>query len=113
MWKNAVLLTAVARLWAADINALVRDGLNFSAQGQYDKAAKCYREALAIDPKLAPVQLNLGLAEFKRGRFGDAVPPLKAALALEPDSFQARTLLGMSYYGARRYSDAVTTLAPA
>ena len=52
MWKHAVLLTAVARLWAADINALVRDGLNFSAQGQYDKAAKCYREALAIDPKL-------------------------------------------------------------
>lgn len=95
------------------LERLTSAGLEFSRKEQYIAAADCYRKALAIDPKLLPAQLNLGLAEFKLGHFGKALPPFRAALQLDPSSFQARTLLGMSYYGAGDYAEASRTIAPA
>src|SRR6202171_2426152 len=95
------------------LDQLISTGLELSHQGAYGPAADCYRKAVAMDPKLGPVQLNLGLAEFKQGRFERAVAPFRAALELDPASFQARTLLGMSYYGERQYGLAAKTLAAA
>ena len=93
-----------------DINALANAGLALSHAQQYDAAAVCYRKVLAIDPNIPQIQLNLGLAEFKRGRFREATEPFLAVLKLDPKDLQARTLLGMSYYGSRMFKDAAASL---
>jgi tetratricopeptide (TPR) repeat protein len=93
-----------------DIPALAQAGVEFSHQQHFKEAADCYRKALAIDPKLRELQLNLGLAEFKLGDFHAAIGPLGATAALDPTNLQARTLLGMSYYGAGMFAKAVPEL---
>jgi tetratricopeptide (TPR) repeat protein len=65
---------------------------------------------LAIDPDIAAIQLNLGLAEFKSGAFREAIAPFQSAVRLDPKNFQAVTMLGMAYFGARMYPEAADTL---
>jgi tetratricopeptide (TPR) repeat protein len=101
---------ALAARNKGDIPALANAGLDFSRQRHYREAADCYRKALALEPKVRELQLNLGLAEFKLGDFQAALGPLGAVLATDPESLQARTLLGMSYYGAGMYAKAVPEL---
>ena len=93
-----------------DANACATLGFVLSKEEKYQEAISAYQKAIALDPKLPGIHLNLGLAEFKLGRFPEAVAPLKAALAADPNNFQARTLLGMSYYGAKRFDQAVKHL---
>jgi tetratricopeptide (TPR) repeat protein len=93
-----------------NISALAAAGLALSRARQYDAAAGCYRKILAIDPNIPPIQLDLGLAEFKSGRFREAIEPFQAVLRLDPKNMQARTLLGMSYYGSRMFKDAAAHL---
>ncbi len=42
-------------------------GVVLSRQRQYRDAAAAYRKALALNPRLPGIALNLGLAEFKQG----------------------------------------------
>ena len=91
--------------------ALATLGVVFSQEKKFDDAIRAYKKALALDPKLPGLQLNLGLAHFKQGNFPAAIPPLNAAIAADPQSAQARTLLGLSYYGAKKFADASTQLA--
>src|ERR1041385_7035276 len=61
------------RLWVQDhpkdAAALASLGLVFSKQEKYKDAVAAYRKAIALNPRLAGIQLNLGLAEFKGGNF--------------------------------------------
>jgi Flp pilus assembly protein TadD len=59
-----------------DARAFASLGVVLSKQQSYKEAASAYRRALALDPRLPSIQLNLGLAEFKQGHFGSAIPPL-------------------------------------
>jgi tetratricopeptide (TPR) repeat protein len=79
-------------------------------RGAYSEAAAAYRKALALNPNLPGIRLNLGLAEFKQGHFRAAIPPLAAVLRSDASNMQARTLLGLSYYGARQYVQAAKHL---
>ena len=90
-------------------------GVILSKEQKYQEAASAYEKAIALDPKLPGVQLNLGLAEFKQGHFQAAlIAPLHAASVAEPHNLQASTLLGLSYYGAKRFAEAIKYLdAPA
>jgi tetratricopeptide (TPR) repeat protein len=85
-------------------------GVVFSQEKKFDDAIRAYKRALALDPALPGLQLNLGLAHFKQGHFPAAIAPLNAALAADPQSLQARTLLGLSFYGAKRFADASVQL---
>ena len=49
-----------------DARAFASLGVVLARQEKYAEAAAAYRKALALDPKLAGIELNLGLAEFKR-----------------------------------------------
>jgi Flp pilus assembly protein TadD len=117
-------LAEAAQAWQEVTRANPRDGAAFASLGvvlakgqKYPEAAVAYRKALALNPKLPGLQLNLGLAEFKQGHFAAAIDPLKAAVGTEstnsPKQLQARTLLGLSYYGTQRYAEAVKELEPA
>ena len=92
---------------------IAKTGIALSARQQYQAAADCYRKALAINPKIPELQLNLALAEFKLGRFRAAIGPLKVVLAAKPGNMQARTLLGMSYYGLSQFAEALPFLEAA
>lgn len=96
----------------ASFEDLANEGLKNSRLGHYEVAAACYRRALAVNPHIAPVQLNLALAEFKLGHFAKAISPLQLVISMDSTNAQARALLGMSFYGASRFADAVEMLDP-
>src|SRR5579863_1787871 len=52
-----------------DAAAFASLGVVLSREQKYAEAAAAYRKALALDPTLPGMQLDLGLAEFKQGHF--------------------------------------------
>src|ERR1039457_7074211 len=85
-------------------------GLGLAREGKYELAIPHYRAAIALDPHLPGIYLNLGLAYMKLNKFPDAATALEGAAQADPSSFQARVLLGMSYYACRRFDGAATQL---
>jgi tetratricopeptide (TPR) repeat protein len=86
-------------------------------QERYKEAIPLYRKALAINPKVPGLRLNLGLALFKDGQLKEAIPEFARLLkATPPDSSEAQRLtilLGMAHYGLAEYADAVPFLRQA
>jgi tetratricopeptide (TPR) repeat protein len=112
-------LAGAAELWLAvtqrnpqDADAFAHMGFILAKEQKYQDAESSYRKALALNPSLPGLELNLGLAEFKQGNFRAAVPAFKSALAADPSSAQARSLLGMSYYATKEYGLAIEYLDP-
>lgn len=83
-------------------------GVTLAKQQDYRGAIQAYQHALAIDPRLPNLNLNLGLAYFKQGKFREAL----AAFQKEAASDRITTLKGMSYYGLGDYRQAAETLQP-
>src|SRR5215467_5601903 len=63
VWK------AVVQRNPQDAAAFAQLGVTLSKQQRYQEAASAYRRALALDPQLPGIELNLGLAEFKQAHF--------------------------------------------
>jgi serine/threonine-protein kinase len=57
-------------------------------------ATAAVKQALTINPDLAPVHYSLGNMLFQTGRYQEAKESLRRALALQPDSDDAHRLLG-------------------
>jgi tetratricopeptide (TPR) repeat protein len=97
--------------------ALAHLGLIASHEERYKDAAAYYRKALAINPNLPGLRLNLGLALFKSGEMKEAVPVftqlLKSAAPDSPEAQRYTILLAMSYYGSEQYAQAVPLLKQA
>ncbi len=108
---------AILKAHPGNAEALAHLGLIASHEEQYKDAAAYYRKALAVDPKLPGVRLNLGLALFKDGEMKEAVPVfaqlLKAAAPDSPEAQRYTILLAMSHYGALEYAQAVPLLKQA
>jgi tetratricopeptide (TPR) repeat protein len=83
-------------------------GVSLSQKEDYKGAVQAYRKALAIDPRLPNLYLNLGLAYFKQGDFQQALD----AFQKEPRSDRTVTLIGMSQFGLGQYKQAAATLQP-
>ncbi len=108
---------AVLKAQPGNAEALAHLGLIASHEEHYKDAAAYYRKALAIDPKLPGVRLNLGLALFKGGEMKEAAPVfaqlLKSAAPDSPEAQRYTILLAMSHYGAQEYAQAVPLLKQA
>jgi len=108
---------AILKAQPGNAEALAHLGLIASHQEDYKDAAAYYRKALAVNPKLPGVRLNLGLALFKSGKMKEAVPVfeqlLKSAAPDSPDAQRYTILLAMSDYGAQDYAQAVPLLKQA
>ena len=75
-----------------------------------------YRKALALNPSVPGVRLNLGLALFKGGEPKEALPEFQRLLkaATNPDENQRLTILvGMAHYGLGEYAAATPYLKTA
>jgi tetratricopeptide (TPR) repeat protein len=92
-------------------------GLLEARQEHYKEAAPLYRKALAMNPRVPGLRLNLGLALFKLGDFKGAIPEFTQAFKeADPASPQAQRLtilIGMSHYGLADYAEAVPFLKKA
>jgi tetratricopeptide (TPR) repeat protein len=111
-------------IWRAILNTHQRDpeplahlGLLEARQGHYKEAVPLYRRALAINPNVAGLRLNLALALFKAGELKAAIPEFdilrKSAPAGSPDEQRITILTGMAYYGLGDYVKAAPYLKEA
>ena len=108
---------AVLNTHPADAEAYAHLGLLEARQEHYKEAVPLYRKALALNPSMPGLRLNLGLALFKSGALKDAAdtftPLLKSQPDSSPEALRLTTLIGLARYGAGDYAAAVPYLRKA
>lgn len=85
------VFAASSMVWAATNDSFTSGGEAFRA-GKFTDAAKALREAAARQPASGTL-LNLGLAEWRRGRPGAAIQAWERALWIDPHDAGARANL--------------------
>src|SRR3569833_2586129 len=107
----------VLKLSPRDAEAIARLGLLEARQEHYDKAVDRYKRAIALNPEMPGLRLNLGLALFKAGQMRHAsttfTPLLKSLPADSQEALRVTTLIGLARYGAGDYGGAVPFLKTA
>lgn len=92
-------------------------GLLEARQEHYDQAVPLYRKALALNPAISGLRLNLGLALFKSGEAKEALqnfkPLLNATALSSPERQRLTVLVGMCYYALGEYAQAALYLKQA
>jgi tetratricopeptide (TPR) repeat protein len=104
---------AIATANPQNAEAFAHLGLIEAHKEHYDEAIADYRKALALDPALPGLQMNLGLALFKAKDFKDSVKAFTAELKKHPDDQRLTILLGMAHYGMGDYFVAIPYLKKA
>jgi tetratricopeptide (TPR) repeat protein len=116
--------TEAEEAWKAVSNAQPANPLPFAHLGllearqeHYTQAIALYRKAMALNPTMPGLHLNLGLAYFKDGEYKKAIeiftPLLKAAAQNADETQRLSVLIGMSYYGLGENAAAVPYLKDA
>jgi tetratricopeptide (TPR) repeat protein len=85
-------------------------GVVLSDEGKIDAAVRQCETALRLNPELYGVNLDLGIAYFRKADYLKALAPLQKYLLARPASSQARELLGLSYMELDRYQQAIDSL---
>jgi len=104
---------ALAKRYPANPEPLAHLGLLEARQEHYTEAVGYYRKALALDPAMPGLRLNLGLAFFKNGDYKQAIQTFTPLLKAQPDDQRLTVLMGMSHYGLREYATAAPYLKQA
>jgi tetratricopeptide (TPR) repeat protein len=101
----------------ADAEAYAHLGFLQARQEHYKEAVPLYRKALALDPAMPGLRLNLGLALFKAGALKEAIqeflPILKQEPPASPQAQRVTALIGIAEYGVGQYAAAVPYLKTA
>jgi tetratricopeptide (TPR) repeat protein len=92
-------------------------GLLEARQEHYKEAVPLYRKALALNPFMPGLRLNLGLSLFKSGALKEAASTFTSLLKTQPpsslDELRLTTLIGLAWYGSGEYVAAVPYLKKA
>lgn len=100
-----------------DAEACAHMGLLEARQEHYKQAVPLYRKALAIDPAMLGLRLNLGLALFKGGELKEAIQTfvslLKSQPPSSPEAQRLTALIGIAEYGVGEFAAAVPFLKTA
>jgi len=104
---------SIARSNPQSAEAFAHLGLIEARRERYDDAIVNYRKALALNPELPGLQMNLGLALFKAKDFKESIKPFSAELKKHPDDQRLTILLGMAHYGMGDYFVAIPYLRKA
>jgi len=101
----------------SDAEACAHLGLLEAHQEHYKEAIVFYRKALATNPAMPGVRLNLGLSLFKSGEMKEAIQIFAQLLKSERQGSQEEkrlsTLIGMAHFGLGEYAAAVPYLRKA
>ncbi len=108
---------AYLKVHPADPEPYAQLGLLEARQEHYKEAVPLYRKALAMNPHVKGLRLNLGLALFKLGDLKEALPEFTQSLQEagpgSPEAQRLTILIGMSHYGLAEYAEAVPFLREA
>ncbi len=77
-----------------------------------DQAIRYFQTARRLAPKLAGLDLDLGLAYYQKKDFKDAIPEFSAVLETDPQNLQARYLMGLCYFVLDQYAEVIRALQP-
>jgi tetratricopeptide (TPR) repeat protein len=102
--------SALARQYPKNPEPLAHMALIEARQEHYTEAIKLYRRAMALNPAMPGLRLNLGIALFKAGDYQQAVTDLAPLLKAQPDDQRLNILIGMSHYGLGHFDEASTLL---
>jgi tetratricopeptide (TPR) repeat protein len=105
--------SALAQQYPSNPEPLAHLGLIEAKQEHYTEAIKFYKRAMALNPAMPGLQLNLGIALFKAGDYEKTVAELGPLLKTHPDNQQLTILLGMSQYGLENFAAASPLLKQA
>jgi tetratricopeptide (TPR) repeat protein len=108
---------AVLKVHPSSAEAYAHLGFLEARQEHYTEAVPLYRRALALNPAMPGLRLNLGLSLFKSGALKEAIQTFTVLLNGEPPSspeaLRLTTLIGMAHYGSGEYAAAVPYLKQA
>lgn len=90
----------------ADLGQLAKEGDQYLAQKDYDRAGECFRRGLKINPDYPPFHNGLGVVAYERGDLKEAERELRFATQLDPSYPEAWNNLGAVYIKRGRYSEA-------
>jgi TolB-like protein/Flp pilus assembly protein TadD len=83
----------------------------YSRQGQHEKSLAQAERAVALNPNMAPPNVNLCGALFRVGRYKEAIQSGEKGIRLDPKGpYPYFFFLGSAYCFAGRYEDAIATL---
>ena len=101
----------------ANAEAYAHLGLLEARQEHYAEAVPLYRKALALNPAMPGLRLDLGLSLFKSGALKEAIQTFTPLLKNEPGSSSEKvrltTLIGLAHYGLGEYAAAIPFLKEA
>jgi len=110
-------LIALSKSQPTNPEPFARLGLLEARRGDYPQAISFYRRAMALNPRMPGLALNLSLALFKDGQYKQAIqiftPMLKSLPPPSPEKQRLTILIGMSYYGLGEFQAAVPYLQQA
>lgn len=92
--------------YGAKPEVLANLGALLARRENYAEAIRYYQQALRLDPVLAPLHLNLGLAYLKQAQAAMAVREFDLFLKAQPGNRQAMQLRAMALLEAERYPEA-------
>jgi tetratricopeptide (TPR) repeat protein len=105
---------AILKAHPANAEADAHLGFLEARQEHFTQAISYYRRAMAIEPSMPELRLNLGLALFKSGALKEAIatftPLLKDQQPSSPDALRLETLIGVAHFGLGEYGAAVPYL---
>jgi tetratricopeptide (TPR) repeat protein len=108
---------AILERHPADAEAYAHLGFIAARQEHYKEAVPLYRKALAINPAMPGLRLNVGLALFKSGDLKEAILDFTALLkskpSTSPEAQRLTALLGLAHYGVGNFAAAVPYLRTA
>jgi tetratricopeptide (TPR) repeat protein len=81
-------------------------GLAWQALSRFDKATRCFEDAVDADPNLASAQTGLGNTYAHFGRHGEALPHYDRALELDPRSAITHTNRALTLEALGRIEEA-------
>jgi tetratricopeptide (TPR) repeat protein len=88
--EAAALLDKYLALKPPHPGVVIKIGTQFSTQADHERAMRCFRYAIALDPGNATAHRNLGAALAVTRQFADAEQSFRKALELDPQSYMGQ-----------------------
>lgn len=105
------------KIHPGDAEAYAHLGFLEARQDHYKEAVPFYRRALALNPTMPGLRLNLGLSQFKGGDLKAAIQTFEPLLGSDskasPEALRLTTLIGLAHYGMGEYAAAIPYLKQA
>ena len=113
IWQNNEALVARMAVLDDQPGMLYNQAYLLQRQGRFAEAEAAYKKTLALSPRHAGANNNLGGMLLDAGRYEEAVQYLDRALKTEPTRYNAALNLGMALFELRRFEEAAAATAQA